>query len=179
MRCQSLHPSHHAPEEIKTGARAWTGLQRATHGAQEPTHDRHRVAPMHHKQIVSPHTPPPHPKTRSRHRCTGCVATAAGLQPQAPFFPSLPIPTLSHYHPSPRGNDGTFRNGAVTNSALEAGSRPRSDGTCAVWVQNARPACCPQPPPRGTKRAFLAASARPCARVRKSMHAQNDQNKSK
>lgn len=42
-----------------------------------------------------------HPKTRSRHRCTGCVATAAGLQPQASFFPSLPIPTLSHYHPHP------------------------------------------------------------------------------
>lgn len=99
MRCQSLHPSHHAPEEIKTGARAWTGLQRVTHGAQEPTHGRHRVAPMHHKQIVSPHTH--HPKTRSRHRCTGCVATAAGLQPQASFFPSLPIPTLSHYHPHP------------------------------------------------------------------------------
>ena len=176
MRCQSLHPSHHAPEEIKTGARAWTGLQRVTHGAQEPTHGRHRVAPMHHKQIVSPHTPSQDSVAPQMH---GLCCHSGRFAAAGPLFPLTSYPHPFPLPPSPRGNDGTFRNGDVTNSALEAGSRPRSDGTCAVWVQNARPACCPQPPPRGTKRAFLAASARPCARVRKSMHAQNDQNKSK
>lgn len=102
MRCQSLHPSHHAPEEIKTGARAWTGLQRAPRMVPK---NQHTAGTEWHQCITNRlfhHTPPPIPRLG---RATDARVVLLQRQvcsrrpPFSPHFLSPPFPTATP-HPA-------------------------------------------------------------------------------